>query len=238
MLMGRAKPVIGYIMMGGSASIETELHHCLPEELEMATTRVPFRNVTYNGLLEMIDRLPAAAAILAEAHPSVIAVTSFTGSCIRGREMVNQIQQATGIPAVVPAAETVRVLHELKAKRIALVTCFASELRILEELFLNEHQIEVVHTLVLEGAGIQDPYVLSRLGGIDVAEEICRADLPEVDAILVDLPVLCMTSQVLAVLDRYRDVPILTMNQVLLWSTFEKVGASRENLYLARFLKP
>lgn len=116
--------MIGFIMMGGSASLETQIHRKLPEGVEMVTTRVPFHNVSYKGLLEMVDKIPEAARLLAEARPNIIAVTSFTGSCIRGQEMVNVIQQATGIPAIVPAPEFVRVLRLIGAKRIAIATCF------------------------------------------------------------------------------------------------------------------
>lgn len=39
--------MIGFIMMGGSASLETQIHRKLPEGVEMVTTRVPFHNVSY-----------------------------------------------------------------------------------------------------------------------------------------------------------------------------------------------
>ncbi|WP_369518112.1 hypothetical protein ABXS73_04580 [Intestinimonas butyriciproducens] len=218
--------------------METELHRNLPEGLEMATTRVPFSKVTYDGLLAMTDRLPEAARILAEARPNVIGVTNFIASCFRGREMVNRIQQATGIPAVVPALEYVSILHDMGAKRITVFSCFDPKLRLLEELFFNENKIEVDHVFELETPDQPDPFAFSRLDDLRAAEMVGRAELPSTDAVLVDLPTFRMTGEVCAALSRHRDIPILSLTQVLLWSTFEKVGASREGLYLSRFLTP
>ena len=58
--------------------------------------------------------------------------------------MVNVIQQATGIPAIVPAPEFVRVLRLIGASHIAIVTCFETELRMLERVFFHNNGIEVV----------------------------------------------------------------------------------------------
>ena len=55
-----------------------------------------------------------------------------TGSCIKGNEIINVIQQHTGIPTVVPSLEFVNALHALNAPRVALVSIFSVELNILD----------------------------------------------------------------------------------------------------------
>ena len=238
MLSSRPKPVIGYIMMGGSAVLETELHRHLPEDVEMATTRVPFSSVTYNGLLEMTDKLPEAARILAEARPNVIGITNFIASCFRGKEMANLVQQAVGIPVVVPSQEYVSVLNAMGIRRIVLASCFDPKLRLLEELFFDENKITVDQILELETPDRPDPFAVSRIDDLRAAETIRQAELLEAEAILVDLPTFRITPEVFAALSRYQNIPILSLAQVLLWSTFERVGAYREGLYLSRFLTP
>lgn len=228
--------MLGFIMMGGSASLETQIHRDLPMGVEMATTRVPFHKVSYKGLLEMVDKIPEAAGILAEAHPNVIAVTSFTGSCIRGHEMVNVIQQTTGIPAIVPAPEFVKVLRRLNAKRIILVTCFTSELRMLEQVFFANHGMEVVR--FVEPITIQgdDPFNVSLLDYGPIVERLKTEDYSDVDAVVVDVPTFCISRELQEELDRFIPVPILNMVRVLLWSALGYLGEPTDGLYLSRYL--
>lgn len=223
-------------MMGGSAVLETHFHRVLPPDVEMATTRVPFHKVSYQGLLEMMDRIPEAARILSEARPNVIAVTSFTGSCIRGSEMVNEIQQATGIPAIVPAREYVRLLKRMNARRIAIVTCFNQELRMLEQIFFRNNQIEVkqfVAPAVFQG---DDPFQISQLDHDLVLRCLREEDLREVDAVAVDLPTFILRPELQRQLEEFLPIPVLTMADVLLWSSLEKVGIPTDQLYLGKFL--
>lgn len=229
--------MLGFIMMGGSASLETQIHRALPEHVEMATTRVPFHNVSYKGLLEMVDRIPDAAKILAEARPSLIAVTSFTGSCIRGQEMVNVIQQTTGVPAIAPAPECVRILRRLGAKKIVMVTCFEHELRTLEQVFFSNHGIEILKFIEIEAPTGDDPFQLSRVDHQQVVDRLRREDLGAAEAVIVDIPILLFTGELQEELDRFLRVPVLNMARILLWSALERLGENTDGLYLKRFLQ-
>ena len=228
--------MIGFIVMGGSAAMETYWHRHLPEGEEAATTRVPFHRATYRGLMEMTDRVPEAARILAEARPGVIALSSFTGSCIRGNELVNMIQQATGIPAVVPALETVRYLRLIQAERIALVTGFEQELRMLERVFFTNHQIEIPQIVELPPFAGEDPYPISQVDYGLVLRRLRQADIRNVDAVVVDLPTFVIEGAVQDEVERLIQVPVLSMPQVLLWAALERTGASTEHLSLTKFL--
>lgn len=228
--------MLGVIMMGGSASLETQFHRNLPENIEMATTRVPLRDVSYQGLLEMNEKIPDAARILAEARPSVIAVATFTGSCIRGSEMVNAIQQTTGIPAIVPSLEFARVLHLLRARRIALVTRFSSELRILERVFFQNNLIEIAKVVEVPPLQQADPFEVSRIDYSVLMERLRQADLSGAEAVLIDLPTCVLPPELQEELDHFIHVPVLTLMRVLLWSALKVIGAPTEGLYLHRYL--
>lgn len=201
----------------------------------MATTRVPFHQVSYQGLLEMTGQLPQAARILAETRPGVIAVASFTGSCLRGSEIVNMIQQATGIPTLVPALELARILNLLGAERIAMVTCFSQELRTLEQLFFKSRRIEIVKFLEA-AAQPEDPFQVSRVDDEQILEQLRREDFRGVDAVVVDLPAFVIGPELQARLDRFLRVPVLNMARVLLWSALEAAGAPTGDLYLTKLL--
>lgn len=137
MLQQKKTALIGLIVMGASASIEKEFHKNVPDQVQITTTRVPFGEVSYNGFLEVTRKCPDAAKLLMEAQPDVIAITSFLGGCIRGNELVNTLQQMTGIPALMPSSEMVRVLRQIKARRIAIVSIFSNEFCLLERMFLK-----------------------------------------------------------------------------------------------------
>ena len=53
---------IGLICPGVTPSIEMDFHQHLPEGLALSTTRVPYREVTMEGLQEMSDQVVRAAA--------------------------------------------------------------------------------------------------------------------------------------------------------------------------------
>ena len=97
--------LIGLIVMGASASIEKAFHKNVPDRVQITTTRVPFGEVSYNGFLEVTRKLPDAASLLMDAQPDVIAITNLIGGCIRGSEIINTLQQITGVPVLMPAFE-------------------------------------------------------------------------------------------------------------------------------------
>lgn len=227
--------MLGLITVNEASTLEDQFRRCLPGQVNMATVHVPFREVSYQGLVEMIRHIPAAARTLAESHPDVIAVACFTASCIRGNEIVNTVQQTTGIPAIVPSLEFVRILRLLGAKRIAVVTCFASELRITEQLFFHSNQITV--TKFIETDSLQsDPVHVNDQDCDRLLKALRQTDLSGIDALVIDLPAFYIDLEFQRQLDEFISVPVLTQLRVLLWSTLERVGASREGHYLTRFL--
>ena len=129
--------LIGLIVMGASASIEKAFHKNVPDRVQITTTRVPFGEVSYNGFLEVTRKLPDAASLLMDAQPDVIAITNLIGGCIRGSEIINTLQQITGVPVLMPAFELVRALRQIRAGRIAIVSIFSNEFSLLESMFFG-----------------------------------------------------------------------------------------------------
>ena len=230
------KSVIGVLIMGGSARLETYLHRSLPQNIEMATTRIPFASVSSEGLVEMIDAIPDAARILSEALPDLVVVTNFTASCLKGKEMCNMIQQAAGVPALVPCTEFVEALRLLNAKNIAVVSAFSPELNLLEKLFFYEHQINVCAFHHVECMSPNDPVAVSFIETEQVMHTLRTADFSGVDAILIDVPIFLLTTEVQQALSALTKRPVLTMAEILLWSCFRRLGAPCGDLYLSRFL--
>lgn len=230
------KPTIGLIEMGARSTAEAEFHRNISDMLSVVTTRVPLHQVSYNGLLEMMEHLPAAAEILTGAQPNVIAVVSMTGSCIKGTEIVNTLQQQTGIRVVVPAQEIVRLIHRLKCRNMALISPFGNELTLLEKVYFSTQGI---HTkTVVPAAGARDIEMAS-ISVIDhdlMLEQVRKADFSGVDAVLFDSPTYEL-EPIFSEIERYIGVPILSTNQVLLYSCLSQLGAPTEHLYISKFIQ-
>lgn len=227
--------MLGLITVNESSTLEDQFRRCLPEQVNMSSVHVPFHEVSYQGLVQMISHIPAAARTLAEDQPDVIAVACFTASCIRGNEIVNMVQQTVGIPAIVPSLEFVRILRLLGAKRIALVTCFASELRVMEQLFFHKNQINVVK--FIETDSLQsDPVYVNEPEYDHILDRLRQIDLSDVEALVIDLPAFDIDPNFQEKLDRFINIPVLTQLRVLLWSALEQVSAPRDGCYLSRFL--
>lgn len=230
------KAVLGMIVMGASASVEQEFHKSVPDAVQIVTTRVPIGEVSYEGLREMTDRLPDAARILMDARPDMIAITNMTGSCIRGNEMINILQQTTGVPILLPPFELVKALKLMGARRIAMASTFSRELNLVESMFFENHEIQVVRTVSLKGCYEKDPYAIGRIDYEGIVETMTGADYADVDAVVFDHPVMNLNNGVGAELEAILPVPFLSINQVLLYSALQRVGESTDHLFISKFL--
>ena len=231
------KAVIGMIVMGASASVEREFHKSVPDRIPIVTTRVPLGEVTYDGLLEMTNRLPDAARILMDARPDMIVITNMTGSCIRGNEMVNTLQQTTGVPILVPPFEFVKALKLIGAKRIAIASTFARELNLAESMFFENHGIQVIRIIGIREHIDKDPYAIGYIDYEAIVETMKQYDYSDVDAVIFDHPIMNLNTGVEQELEAVLPVPFFSINQVLLYSALQRVGEPTDHLYISKFLE-
>lgn len=231
------KLVVGLIVMGASASIEREFHKNLPEDIGIVTTRVPFHNISEHGLIDMVAALPAAAKLLAEARPDLIIVTSSTGSYLKGNEIVNIIQQATGIPVLTPAMVFIDMLERLGAKKIGFISILGQELFLIEQMFYYRHDIVVARSMNIGTLIDVNPYILPGVDVDTLTAAIQEQDFGDVAAIIFDHPTFYTTPQVAERLNCCLDVPLLSMVDLLIKAILDKTGEDSSNLYISGFLK-
>ena len=173
----------------------------------------------------MVAQLPAAARLLLSARPRVFAIPTMTGSCIKGNEIINVIQQHTGIPTVVPSLEFVNALHALNAPRVALVSIFSVELNILEKLFFATHGIDVRHVIRIEEQIGSEP---SQLMPIDYGMylDIIAGQMPDdAEAVVVDHPLFVLEEEQRSVYAERLGRPILFTNEILLDAALRRMEA-------------
>lgn len=229
-------PVIGLITgdTRGSVSAEREFHQQLDGVADVATTRVPILQVSYSTLDKMMGGLPAAAQILAGCDASVIVWTSMSGSCLRGQEMVNLLEQTAGIPVLVPSIEFVNCLRELDARRIALVSPHGVELSLLEKIFFDKNGIDVVKVVQLLENFDGDVRSVDRITPDEILSCVRRADFRDVDAVVFDNPA-CALLPIIEALDLHIQRPILPHNQVLMRAALRRLGLPAESIFISPY---
>lgn len=227
-------PAIGLIVMSASAKIEREFHQTAPENIDVVVSRVPFHNLSYDGLMSMISKMPETAATLMEARPYVIVIPSFTASTIKGTEIVNLLQQATGIPVLVPALEYLNVFKELGISKIGIVSVHSSELILVEKAFFGAHNIQVAQVVQVERKIDVDPYLISSIPVERLVKATLEADFSQVDAVIFDNSYFDLQPH-LELLDAAIGRPVLLPNSVLMRAALKLIGAPTGHLPISKY---
>ncbi|HEX6516718.1 MAG TPA: Asp/Glu racemase [Nocardioidaceae bacterium] len=165
-----------------------------------------------------------AALELVATAPLVCAYLCSSGSFIDGLPGEKRLcddMTASGMPtAVTTSGAMVEAMAHLGVRSVAVATPYVADLAERLELFLAEAGLETVSSahLGLPGGIWQVPYD-------GVASLVLEADHPDAEAIFVsctNLP----TYDLIAPLERELGKPVLTANQVTMWSALRRMGQS------------
>lgn len=222
---------IGVIYIASSLSLEREWPLVLPKEVSFHVTRITLEGAdsTNDKLIEMLEsgQVERAASQLASAEVDVIAFACTAGSFIRGaswdRELANRITAAAGgIPATTTSSGLLEALGALHCKKINLATPYLDEINLLEKAFLEDNGFTVCHFIGEQCLKDQDIYRVTPERFIEMNIEMYENN-PDVDACFIS----CTNSRTMEAIrvleDRLR-IPVLSSNQVTLWSALKKIG--------------
>ena len=207
-------------------ALERELWRWAPLEVSFHLARTPFEPVTVSleqaELVSGRHALQTATRDVLGVDPEVVAYLCTSGSFINGPEHEKTLRQAildAGAPdAVTTSGALAEAVTELGLGRISVMTPYDAPLTERLVAFLGELDVEVLrsHHLGL-GGGIW------RVNYRTVAELILDADDPQAEAIFVsctNLP----TYDIITPLERELGKPILTANQLTVWSCLGRMG--------------
>lgn len=183
------RAAIGVIIPSINNVIEPEFNAVMPEGIAVYATRLPLYtsakmlgSSNIEGLMHMAKGVQEAARLLVDAKVDIIAYVCTTGSLVRGvgwdQELINQIEEATGILATTTSTAMIRAFKELGVGKVAIASPYIEELNQIERQFLEAHCIKVVNTKSL-GKNLQDaiPEDTYRLA--------CEVNTPEADAVFI-----------------------------------------------------
>lgn len=228
--------VVGAINVTDSQStvIAEEFKIGFPDNVEIFMANAPLEQVSYEGLMVFLDALPNAVDEFIDIDPDIIIVPSMTGSVIKGYEIVNILEQRCGRPVIVPALEMKERLKELCIDRIAIISAFDVELGLLEQLFFRNHEIEVTNLINVFDSPGGDRLKIDRIDSRLVLEKAMQADYKGAGAVIFDSPTYKL-HPIIKELKSYIRVPILTVNQVVIYSTLKRLNLPVNHLPIAEY---
>lgn len=228
----RAK--IGIVFPSTGVAPEYEFHKYAPEGVAPLTQRVLFERVDPSGLTEMSERVAEASKLLSIADLIVFACTS--GSLIKGigydEQLIQQIQQASGVRTITTSTAVVRALRALHAKKVAVATPYSDEVNRIEKRFLEDSGFEV---LAIQGLGNVEPNLMSFTTVADMYRLTKEVLHPQADAIFVSCTGIGIADGIVT-MERDFGLPVVTSNQASLWAALRELSI-RDDVGLGQLFK-
>jgi maleate cis-trans isomerase len=221
---------LGLILPSLNTTTESEFYRCLPEGVTAHFTRMSFEETTPAEYESMIDDVPAGASMLSHVKPSAIMFACTSGSLYGGvgydRTIISKIKANTDIPASTTSTAVLDGFAQMGVRKVAVATPYLSWVDDLEKQFFETGGgVEVVN---IKGLGLR---------GFDVGEVTPETiyqfakeqDRPDADALFIS----CMglrTLEVVPMLERDLNKPVLSSNQVTLWKLLTLANVSPKDV--------
>src|SRR3954447_20444731 len=207
-------------------ALDRELWRWAPDDISLYLTRLPFVPVpmTVEMACELSDpdRVRRATADVLAPEPLVVtyacASASFIGGMSGERALTASMLSAGAPAATTTSGGLISALGLLGLRRIAVVTPYIDSVtqRLLS--FLAEHGVEVVSSV---GLGLLDH--IWKVGYAEIVQAVTAVDVPEADGLFIsctNVP----TYDIIGPLERWLGKPVLTANQVTMWSALRHIG--------------
>ncbi|HEY0451002.1 Asp/Glu racemase [Actinophytocola sp.] len=208
-------------------ALDRELWRWAPDDISLYLTRLPFVPVpvTVEMAIELSDpeRVRRATADVLAPEPLVVTYACASGSFVggmAGEQALTGSMLAAGAPsATTTSGGLIAALNALGLRRIAVVTPYIDSVteRLLS--FLAEHRVEVVSSV---GLGLLDH--IWKVGYAETVQAVTAVDVAEADGLFIsctNVP----TYDIIGPLERWLGKPVLTANQVTMWSALRQIGS-------------
>lgn len=207
-------------------ALDRELWRWVPDDISLHITRTPYAPLV--ATLEMAVHISDPAFIaqavtdIGSVSPLVTAYACTSGSFISGlpgeAALVTTMREAGAASAVTTSGALVAALRHLDANRITTVTPYVADLTVGLSSFLAEAGVDVI---AAAGMGLTSdiwtvPYDLTA----GLVRDTDTADAQAVFISCTNLP----TYDLIATLEHELGKPVLTANQVTLWSACNVIG--------------
>ncbi|MFR9673800.1 decarboxylase [Streptomyces sp. TR06-5] len=208
-------------------ALDRELWRWVPDEVSLHLTRTPFVPVEVSldlaRLVSEHETLREAVNALAAVRPEVLAYACTSGSFVGGnageRAMSAAMETAGEAPALTTSGALLEALLELDAARVAVVTPYTKSVTDSLEDYLGEAGIAVTGRSYL---GLtREIWRVPYCDVVRMAREAVGDEAPDVLFIsCTNLP----TYDVIPQLEAELGMPVVSANQVTVWSALRRIG--------------
>ena len=209
-------------------ALDRELWRWTPPELSLYLTRLPFAAMPMTLDLAITlsarEAMTQACRAISVPGPVAVAYACTSGSFVNGAAAADTLvgdMVAGGVPAATTTSGAlVESLAHLDARRVAVVTPYIESVTTRLVDFLGEHAVGVVSTV--------DLGLISRIWEVSPRELVAAvraADRPDADAVFISCTNLA-AYDIIAPLERALGKPVLSANQVTMWSLIHAAGAT------------
>lgn len=207
-------------------ALDRELWRWVPDDISLHITRMPYAPLP--ATLEMAVHISDPALVaqgvtdVRAVSPLVMAYACTSGSFIGGlageAALVSAMTEAGAPAAVTTSGALLEALHHLELSRIATVTPYVADLTVGLSSYLAEAGVEVI---AAAGLGLtSDIWTVHYDVTAGLVRDTDTADAQAVFISCTNLP----TYDVIAPLERELGKPVLTANQVTMWSALHVIG--------------
>ena len=225
----------GVLIPSTNTTVEIEFTRLLPESLQFHVARLgkggntPFSpsldaDVAYqakmlgNSKVEVVCLIQTSASLFEEGYDARIKT---------------MITEGAGVPATTSAEAIGMAANALGTQKIALVSPYSEEVIGRAKRYYDSHSgLEVV---AMEGFGATDAYAIGALDESHALAAFEQIDSPEIEALVVpggNFP----TMRHIAGWEQRFGKPVITTNQVVLWSVMKSMGVREPIEGLGRLL--
>ena len=211
---------IGLIVPSTNTINEPEFWRLAPQGVTIHTGRATLLGkATEESYFRMAEAVKVAADDLATAEVDVVAYGCTSGSIICSlQDIVDDLKQRTGVPAVATAGAVVAALRARGSKCVAVATPYVDFVNESERRFLQDYGFEVasLHGLRL-GETQEERRGIGRVPPEHVYRMARACDRPEADTIFISCTNLA-TIDVIARIEADLGKPVVTSNQACFWA--------------------
>lgn len=206
------------------SSTEAEFNRYRPEGVAVLTTRIPLLGISREALDKMNTYVDEAASLLASAEVDAIVFGCTAGSLINGsgwdREIIERLTKLTGKKITTTSTGALEALAALNVKKVAVATPYAAEVNEAEKAFLEGSGFQVTSII---GPLLSDPRLVPQIPPGEMYRLAREADTDNADGVFIS----CTGLHVLGIIDMLEEdlgKPVITSNQVSLWSALRRLN--------------
>lgn len=215
---------IGLLMPSSNTTQEPEFIRMMPPGVTLHVARLPLRNVEPSATIRIVEDIESEARKLADADVDAIVLAATAPSSRMGigydRELIGRIESASGKPATTASTASIQALATLGARRLTIAAPWSNEVNAIAAAFIEASAYQVLAHKALGYVDNLEIGLLDEQTALDLGQEV---DRPDADVLMLA----CGNWRTLGIVDRLEAAigkPVLTTNQVSLWSVLRLAG--------------